>query len=324
MDRGDSSLSGVFAPVVTPFRRDEPDLEALRDNLRKLRQSDLRGYMALGSNGESRSLSEKEESRVLAVFAEEKAEKVVMAGVGCESSSQTIEKAKRAAAMGFEYASALTPHYFPKQINDEVLYAYYCRVADQSPIPILLYNAPGFTGGVSLSAACVARLAAHGNIAGMKDSSAAGPGLILTKLREKEGKREGTGSGRAGQNRQEFSVLAGSANFFFPSLLLGAVGGVLSIANYLPDLCCKIHQLFTEGSFKEARDLHHRIVKLNTAVSGRFGVAGVKAAMDFAGYRGGEPRHPLPGLSESEKAALRNALEEESEVRQSEGDAGGR
>ena len=313
MDRGNSSLSGVFAPVVTPFRRDEPDLQALRDNLRKLRRSNLRGYMALGSNGEFRSLSEKEEGRVLAVFAEEKTDRVVMAGIGCESSSQTIEKTKKAAAMGFEYASALTPHYFPKQINDEVLYAHYCRVADQSPIPIILYNAPGFTGGVSLSAACVAKLAGHGNIAGIKDSSAAGPGLILAKLRETEGKRG-----------QTFAVLAGSANFFFPSLLIGAVGGVLSIANFLPDRCCLIYQLFMEGSYGEARDLHHRIVKLNTAVSGRFGVAGVKAAMDFAGYRGGEPRHPLPGLSESEKDAIRRALEEEREVRQSEGDAGGR
>ncbi len=160
--------------------------------------------------------------------------------------------------MGFNFASALTPHYFAKQIDDEILYGYYCRVADQSPIPTLLYNAPRFTGGVALSADCIVRLAAHGNIAGMKDSSSAGPGVVLAKLGDTAAGGPGSHQGSP-VKAAEFSVLAGSANFLFPSLLLGAAGGVVSVANFIPDLCAGIHRLYMEGSYKEAGALHRRV-----------------------------------------------------------------
>jgi 4-hydroxy-2-oxoglutarate aldolase len=288
-------LSGVFAPVVTPFDGDEVRLDWLGSNLSKLAQTELRGYLALGSNGEFRSLTESEEMKVLEVFAAQKADKVVMVGTACESTRQTIEKTKRAAEMGFPFASILTPHYFARQMNDEIFSGYYRRIADSSPIPILLYNAPGFAGGVSLSAGCVLALAEHGNIVGIKDSSQAGPGGLLAEL------------GRS----CEFCVLAGSANFFYPSLLLGAVGGVLSLANSLPGLCCELYRLYLEGSYERALELNRGIVRINRAVSGRFGVAGVKAAMDIAGFQGGEPRHPLKSLSEAERESVRNTIEQQ-------------
>ena len=167
-------LSGVFAPVATPFRNGEPALDDLRFNLRKLSATGLSGYLALGSNGEFRSMSDDEQERVLGVFAEENAGKTVMAGAACESTRHTIEKTKRAAVMGFAYASILTPSYFSRQMTDAVLSGYYEAVADGSPIPVLLYNAPGFASGVQLSPKTVNRLAAHPNIVGMKDSSPAG------------------------------------------------------------------------------------------------------------------------------------------------------
>jgi len=290
-------LSGVFAPVVTPFRSDDLDLEALRGNLRRLAATGLSGYLALGSNGEFRSLGEAEEQRVLDVFAREKAGKLVMVGVGCESTRRTVEKACRAAAMGFDFASVLTPHYFPKNLADGSLHDFFSRVADGSPIPILLYNAPGFTGGVAASPACALRLAAHPNIVGMKDSSAAGPGVLLAQLPEDA----------------SFAVLAGSAGFLYPSLLQGASGGVLSMANYLPDPCCELYRLCrsrSRASLERAAALHRIVVRLNGAVSGRFGVPGVKAAMDLCGFRGGEPRHPLRTLSEDERETVRHARQE--------------
>jgi len=208
-----------------------------------------------------------------------------------------VEKARRASAMGFEYASVLTPHYFPKNLGDGALHDFFSRVADRSPIPILLYNAPGFTGGVAVSPACVVRLAAHANIVGMKDSSSAGPGAFLAQLAQDA----------------SFSVLAGSASFFYPSLLLGAAGGVLSMANYLPDPCCELYRLTRDGSrgsLRRAAALHRTIVRINSAVSGRFGVAGVKTAMDLSGFRGGEPRHPLRPLTDDDREAVRQALRE--------------
>jgi len=270
-------LSGVFAPVVTPFSCDKPAPDDLRFNLQKLNETDLTGYLALGSNGEFRSLTDKEQARILEVFAEEKGDKVIMVGTGCESTKQTIEKSQLVCRMGFDYVSVLTPCYFAKQIDGAALKNHYERLADSIDIPVLLYNAPGFTGGIRIPAEIILELSRHPNIVGMKDSSPEGPAKLLARLDPGE----------------DFHVLAGSANFFYPCLHLGVPGGVISLANSLPAPCCDLYRLFTQGKFDEARMLHFRLSRLNQAVSGKWGVAGVKASMDIMGFRGGEPRHPL-------------------------------
>ncbi|HUT63518.1 MAG TPA: dihydrodipicolinate synthase family protein [Anaerolineae bacterium] len=285
-------LSGVFTPVVTPFKDDKLILEYLSENLQKLNSTDLTGYLALGSNGEFRSLTDEEQIKVLDIFAREKGEKVVMAGTACESTIETIEKTKKVADMGCDFASILTPGYFAKRMNDEILTGYYQRIADSSPIPILLYNAPGFAGGVQISPKAVKELARHENIVGMKDSSPTGPNRFLAQL----------------DTKQDFYVLAGSANFFYPSLHLGAVGGILSLANVLPEQCCKLYQLFLERAYDEARELHFRLQRLNGAVSGTYGVAGVKGAMEVTGFKGGEPRHPLTQITEADKEEIRKKI----------------
>ena len=285
-------LSGVFAPVVTPFKDDRILTDDLGENLRKLNKTELTGYLALGSNGEFKSLSDKEQLQVMEIFAREKGDKVVMVGTACESTKQTIEKTGKAAEMGFDFASILTPGYFAKRINDEVLTDYYERIADSSPIPVLLYNAPGFTGGVQISPKAVQQLARHENIAGMKDSSPTGPNSFLAQL----------------DPGQDFYVLAGSANFFYPSLHIGAAGGIISLANALPEQCCKLYQLFLEKAYDEARELHFRLQRLNGAVSGTYGVAGVKGAMDVTGFKGGEPRHPLMQITDADKEKIRKKI----------------
>ena len=282
-------LSGVFAPVVTPFRDDSILFDELAKNMEKLNETGLTGYLALGSNGEFKSLSDEEQISVLEVFARAKGDKVVMVGTACESTAQTLIKTNRAAAMGFDFASILTPSYFARRMNDDILTGYFERIADESTIPVLLYNAPGFAGGVQLSPKAVARLSAHENIVGMKDSSPSGPNRFL-----------------AGNDPAlDFHVLAGSANFLYPALHLGAVGGIISLANALPEPCCRLYDLFRAGAFDEARELHFRLMRLNGAVSGTNGVAGVKGAMDVCGFTGGEPRHPLVPIREADKETIR-------------------
>jgi 4-hydroxy-2-oxoglutarate aldolase len=276
-----NKLSGVFAPVVTPFHSDELALDDLRFNLQRLNQTDLAGYLALGSNGEFRSLTDKEQVKVLEVFAEEKGDKVVMVGTGCESTKQTIEKSKLVCEMGFDYVSVLTPCYFAKQIDGNILKSHYERIADSIDIPVLLYNAPGFSGGIRIPAKTIVELSQHPNIAGMKDSSPEGPAKLLACLDPAE----------------DFQVLSGSANFFYPCLHLGIPGGVISLANCLPDPCCDLYRLFTQAKYDEARLLHFKLSRLNQAVSGTWGVAGVKAAMDITGFKGGQPRSPLRSVT---------------------------
>lgn len=292
MEQNRKKLSGVFAPVVTPFRGDEPVLDDLRFNLRKLKQTALTGYLALGSNGEAKSLSDKEQLQVLEVFAEEKVDKLIIAGTGCESTRQTVEKSRIVSKMGFDYVIILTPSYFAKQIDGAVLADYYTQIAEETDIPVLLYNAPGFTGGVEIPPQVVAGLSRHPNIVGMKDSSPTGPGKFLGCLDPAE----------------DFHVLAGSANFFYPALHLGAAGGVLSLANVLPGPCCDLYELFVQGRFDQARELHFRLARLNQAISGAWGVAGVKAAMNAAGFKGGQPRHPLKAVADEDIQRIKDKM----------------
>lgn len=292
MEHNKENLAGVFAPVVTPFDGDEPDLEALALDLARLRDTKLTGFLALGSNGEVKSLTDKERLLVLEVFAREKGDKVVMVGTGCESTAETIEKSQLAAEMGFPYVSVLPPHYFAKHMSDSVLLRHYERIAEKVAAPVLLYNAPQFAGGVQISPKVVVELSRHPNIVGIKDSSAAGPTKLLANL----------------DSAQDFSVLAGSLNTFYPSLHAGAAGGVLSLANVLPERCTELYDLFSQGMYDRARELSAGLIRLNQVVSGAWGVAGVKAAMDLVGLRGGSPREPLMPVPTEAVAQIRQAM----------------
>jgi 4-hydroxy-2-oxoglutarate aldolase len=295
MTKNKQKLSGIFAPVTTPFKNDAIELNYLKENLQKLGQTELSGYLALGSNGEFKSLSDKEQMQILDVFAQNKGDKVVMVGTGCESTFQTIEKSKIVAEMGFDYVSVLTPHYFGKQMDGAALKEYFLRIADSLDIPVLLYNAPGFANGVTIPPKTVKELSQHPNIAGMKDSSPAGPAKFLSILDPNE----------------DFSVLAGSADFFYPSLHLGATGGTLSLADSMPEICCELYKLFLKGNFVQARELHFKISRLNQAISGSWGVAGVKAAMDIQGFKGGPPRHPLKEITKEGIEKIKQTLHDE-------------
>ena len=284
-------LSGVFAPLATPFDgQGNLLLEKLSSNVEKLNKTRLRGYLALGTNGEFRSLSGPEQMKVLkTIVSAASPEKVIMAGTGAESTPVTIELCQQAAEIGAHYASLITPFFFAKKMSDRALIDYFIQVAERSPIPVLLYNNPGVTN-ITMSTTVIKELSSHPKILGMKDSSAGNLNAYLVSA------------------QPGFYVLAGSANFFFTGLIMGAVGGVLSLADVFPEPCCNLYELGVAGKLKEGRDLQLQILKLNQMVSGKFGVAGVKAAMDLVGFYGGPPRAPLPPLTAEEKKKLRENL----------------
>lgn len=284
-------LSGVFAPITTPFdQKGNLLLEELASNILKLNQSRLRGYLALGTNGEFRSLSTREHTDVLRVVVHAGSpDKVLMAGTGAESTHESIELCHQAAEIGVQYGSLITPFFFAKNMSDRALIDHFVNVAEGSPIPVLLYNNPSVTG-ITISTAVVKEVSSHPKIVGLKDSS---PGNLSEYLL----------SAQSG-----FYLLAGSANFFFTGLLMGAVGGVLSLANAFSEPCCKLYDLGVACSLAEGRELQFQLLRLNRMVSGKFGVAGVKAAMDFAGFYGGPPRAPLQPLADAEKSGLRQSL----------------
>jgi 4-hydroxy-2-oxoglutarate aldolase len=286
-------MAGIFPPIPTPFdAAGEIDRQALASNLAKWHHYPLAGYVVLGTNGEFPYLSEAEK---LAIYETARNHippgKLFMAGTSCESAHSTITLTKKAAASGADVALLITPNYYKSKMDADGLTSYYHAVAEASPIPVSLYNMPANTG-IDMPADLIIKLSQHPNIAGVKDS-----GGNLSKLGE-----------IVRYARPGFQVLAGSAGFLYPSLCLGAVGGVLALANIAPQQCCDIVTLFNQGKHEEARDLQLRMIRPSNAVTARFGVPGLKAAMDMRGYIGGAPRSPMLALNEAQREILRGIL----------------
>jgi 4-hydroxy-2-oxoglutarate aldolase len=276
------TLAAVFPPMVTPFADDEVDAAAIRRNVERWMRAGLGGVLALGTNGEAALLEESESERVLgAVRDAVPPGKLVIAGTGRESTRATIAASQRAAALGADFALVRTPSFFRSQMAPPILLSHFRAVADASPIPVLLYNFPGQTG-INFSPETVAALAEHPNIAGMKETGTDAAQLAAFV--------DATSS-------STFSVLVGAAPGFYPALCVGAVGGIVAVACVLPELCVRLHTLTREGHHAEARTLQRQLTPLGRLVTTTYGVPGLKAAMDVAGFSGGEPRAPLARVS---------------------------
>jgi 4-hydroxy-2-oxoglutarate aldolase len=285
---------GVFAPIATTFDdHDQLDLASFKSNLSYYATSPLDGVVILGSNGEFALLDHTEKLLLIEAGVEAiGGQKVVMAGTGAESTKGTIELTKEAAALGIDYALIVTPHYYKPAYDAKAVLAHYRAVADASPIPILIYIMTAYTG-VDLSGAVVAELSCHPNIAGVKDSAGNAP-----KFGE-----------MIAQSSPDFAVLAGSASFLYPALCLGAKGGIVALGNVAPGLCAEIKDRYEAGDHAPARELQMRVLAPNAAVTSRFGIPGLKVALDYVGLKGGRPRPPLQPLGDEDANKVRTILD---------------
>ena len=286
-------FSGVFAALTTPYAHDgSVSLPDLKQNVHRYNETDLAGYVALGSTGESVLLTRAEMDGILGAVRESAAKgKMLLAGTGAESTAETIERSKRAAEFGYDAALVKTPHYYKPAYKPEVLVAHYRRVADESPIPVVLYSIPQFTG-ITLSVAEVAALAEHPNIIGIKDSSGNVQGVAEI----------------VAATPPAFQVLVGSAASVYPSLAIGARGAILALACALPEKCVVLFELFRQGEHEKARELQSILLRASKLIVSEMGIAGVKFVMDQRGYRGGIPRLPLQPLSDERKARISSLL----------------
>lgn len=292
----EKKLMGVFAPITTPFDdKGEVAYDKLIGNMKFYAKSGLKGYLALGSNGENKSLTTEEKKKVLDTIIRHKgANQSVMAGCIFESTKETIEFAKVAEGLGADFITLLPPSYFKKEMTDAVLLRYFSDVANSVNKPCLVYNAPQFCGGTVLSTGLIKDLAKHPNIVGVKDSSNAAniEGYLFAV-------------------RDIFNVIPGSANFFMGALFMGANGGVISLANIFPDMTCKLYDLVIAKKYEEAFKLNEKVILTNKSVSGTGGVAAVKYAMDLAGLYGGNPRLPILPLGDDTKKKIEDYLKKE-------------
>lgn len=283
------NIDGIFAPLTTPFAADgSVALDHLRENIGRYNQTRLHGYVINGSTSESVLLRWDEVYRVWETAKEAAAPaKILIAGSGAESTSETIERTNRAASLGYELALVRTPSFYKPAMSDEALATHYLLVAEASRIPILLYSVPIFTN-VTIEAPLAARLAKHPNIIGIKDSS---------------GNVEGIAAIIAAVPKS-FQALVGSASALCESLKKGAVGAILALANAFPEICVDIYEASHAGDSARASSLQKKLIAASEMFGTRYGIAGLKYALDCLGYFGGPPRPPLLPVNESEKREI--------------------
>lgn len=288
-------LAGVFPPVPTPFDSEGEILpNKLKANIALWNQTGLHGYVILGSNGEAVMLTEYEKVALWQAAREAiPRDKLFLVGAGMESTRASIALAKRAAEFGADAAMFITPSYYKAEMKPAALIQHYRAIADASPIPTIIYNMPAATS-IDIDADTVIQLAEHPNIIGIKDSSGnvAKFANIVRAV------------------RHDFSVLAGSGGYLYPALCVGAQGAVAALANVAPRECVALYDAFRAGRHDEARALQLRLVQLNAAVTTRWNVPGLKAALEELnqGFYGGPPRLPLRPLGETERTALRQIM----------------
>lgn len=285
-------LKGIFSPITTPFINEEIAFDKLSENISRWNKTKLAGYVVMGSNGESAFLTRNEKLQLIKNVKENaRKDKLLIAGTGSDSIKETISLTNDAAEKGADYALILTPSFFKEKMNSSSFVKYFTEVADKIDIPLIIYNVPKYTG-VNIEAAPVAKLSEHKNIIGLKNSSE-----NVAHLSEIINNSAG-----------DFVTLIGTASVLYTGLCAGAAGGVLALANIAPNECVEIFNLFNEGKLKEARELQAKMIPVNKAITGKYGVAGLKAALGMLGYFGGEPRSPLNKLNKTEIDDLKSIL----------------
>jgi len=288
------SLNGIFPPIPTPFENDVVAYHHLAANVQKWNTTGLSGYVVFGSNGEYPYLSLEEKLKVIeTVRKEAKSDMPVIAGSGCESTWETIQLTNQCAKAGAQAALVVTPHYYGGKMTDEALFHHYNRVADETTIPIILYNVTKFTH-INLSPKLAGELSEHENIIGIKGSSG-----NISQLGQ-----------YLNLALPSFSVLVGTAGALKGALDLGCDGGILALANIAPKICVDIYKFVLNGDHKAAVNLQMRMIPVNDAVTNYYGVAGLKKALDLMGYFGGSPRSPLLPLASSASEKIKTVLQQ--------------
>jgi 4-hydroxy-2-oxoglutarate aldolase len=287
-------LQGIYPPIATPFDHEGNIYKVkVRHNVERWNRVGLSGYVVCGSTGESVYLSFEEKLELFGLVAEAAApEKQLLAGTGVESVRETVALTNKAAEMGYKAAMVRTPHYYKNLLaRGEAQALYFRAVADQSKIPLMIYNWPQATG-IDIPADTVSLLSEHPNIIAIKESSGNLEKVMQMIRTVKKG----------------FQVLVGSAPTLYPSFAIGAVGAVLAHANAAPYSVVAIWEAFRTRENEAALDWQNRIGRAAALVTTKYGIPGLKHAMDLNGYYGGPPRLPLTPVGPEAKREIEEAF----------------
>ena len=290
-----NKLHGILLPTTTNFNNDGLlDLDSFRLNLNKWLAADIGGVVLLGSTGERVHLNEREYLQMIqAARAEVSVDRALIVGAGQQSTVGTIGEIQVAADAGADAVLVITPHFYRSAMTQEALLGFYRTVADASRVPVLLYSMPALTG-IKLEPETIARLSEHDNIIGVKDSSNDMFGFAETVRLCPGG----------------FAVMTGNGTVLLDALKAGATGAILAVGCAVPEVCLEVFRLFAQGEIERAERLQSKLTPFAAAVTTRFGIGGLKAAMDLARYRGGAVREPLPSPTEPQIAEIEMLLKD--------------
>lgn len=335
-------LSGIFPALTTPFYPDgRVYLRKLEHNVDRYSKTPIAGMVVLGSTGEPVMLSDEERRDVLRVAAEFAApEKVLVAGVGAESVTETVKMCEYTASIGFDAALVRTPFFYKPSMKPDVMLTFFRTVADRSPLPVILYNVPAFTA-YDLPVELVVQLAEHVNIIGMKESGGDLAKLgqmiertkqfkrnysvtevfsaVTTRMQREEAKEaeslvsiaesaavavEAKPKHKLRTKEVGFQIMSGTAHQLLPALQAGASGAVLALADALPTACFEVLAAFKDNDIALAEEKQERLLEPSQKVHAELGLAGLKYAMDWNGYYGGNPRLPLLPLTAEQRKVV--------------------
>ena len=286
-------LHGIFGPVVTPFDANgDVDGAALAANIRAHLAAGLHGIVLAGSTGEAALLDEGERLRLVEIARQEiHGDRLLIVGTGTESTRGVIAHNRAVAERGADAVLVVAPHYYGSAMTSDALREHYTRIADASPVPVLIYTIPKYMH-FAVPPELVRELAVHQNIVGMKDSAGDAP-LFSRYL---EAKSDG------------FQVLTGSAGLLTEALRMGADGAVLAAALFAPAIALEVRAAVHAGDVARTDAAQARLAPLGSRIVGAMGGPGVKAALDAVGLRGGEPRSPLLPLDTMLRGELQQLL----------------
>ena len=289
-------LSGVLVPCTTPFDpvTGDVDLVGFRANVRSFMAHPVRGIVVGGSTGEAVLLDEDE--RVLLLEGARDLvpdDRLVIAGTGAESTRATIRRCEVSAGKGADAVLVQPPAFYRGAMMDAALLEHYRAVAAASPIPVIVYQVPLRMSTLELSINLVAELAEIANVVGIKDSR--GSLELVGELVDR--------------TPDAFQVLVGSGAALYGGLELGAVGGILGVANLAPGPAAAIHTAQRAGDSAEAGRFQETVAPVHTEIVAALGVPGVKTGLDLLGLRGGDPRLPLRPLPDGKREDVASVLD---------------
>ncbi|MEK6968173.1 MAG: 4-hydroxy-tetrahydrodipicolinate synthase [Nanoarchaeota archaeon] len=263
-------LQGAITALITPFKENgEIDYDAFRKHTRNQIKAGINGIVPLGTTGESPTIEKEEREQIIKISVEEAKKKIpVIVGTGSNSTKKTIEETKEAEKLGADAALIVSPYY--NKPTQEGLYRHFEAIANETNLPIIVYNIKGRTG-VNIETSTLKRMSQLKNIVAVKEASGDinQMGDVINEL------------------PKSFTVLSGDDSMTLPLMVLGGKGVISVISNLFPEKTVAMTSAALKGNWEEARKIHYELLPFMKVAFIETNPIPIKTSMNLCGWKGG-------------------------------------